>query len=96
MKDYFDGNIKAPQELFLGLCFLAIVLFSCSIVFILVALFYDRCEDSARVLLILLSVLTFVTSIGYPVITIHVVKNREEYPCLAKLLVKPDRFTDKE
>ncbi|CRK84727.1 hypothetical protein [Neobacillus massiliamazoniensis] len=94
MKDYFNGNIKNPKELFIELWFFALILFCIAIFFLLTALFYDNCEFSARVLLIIFSVLTFVFSIGYPIITIHVVKNREKYPRLAMLLVKPNRFND--
>ena len=94
MKDYFDRNIKKPKELFIELCFFAVILFCCAVFLLLTALFYDNCDFSARVLLIIFSVLTSIFSIGYPIITIHVVKNREKYPRLAKLLVKPNRFTD--
>lgn len=94
MKDYFNGNIKKPTDLFIELCIIAVIMFCCSIFLLWIALFYDNCEFSARVLLIILSVLAFVFSIGYPIITIHVVKNRKKYPRLAKYFVKPNRFSD--
>lgn len=93
MKDYFNGNIKNPKELFIELWFATLLFFCLAIFFLLIALFYDNCDFDARVSLIIFSVLMFVFSIGYLPITIHVVKNRKKYPRVAKLLVKPDRFT---
>jgi len=94
MKDYFNGKIKNPKELFIGLWAYAVILFCMAIFFLMIALFYDNTDYSARILLIVFSIVSFVVSIGYPIITIHVVKNKEKYPRLAKLLVRPDQFIE--
>lgn len=93
MKDYFNGNIKRPKELLIELWLFAILLCCSAIFFLITALFYDNSDFNTRVMLIIFSIIWFVFSIGYPIATIYVVKNRKKYPRLAKLLVKTDRFT---
>lgn len=88
MKNYFNGNIKKVHR-----AIVRVIYFCSAVFFLLIALYYDNCDFSARVLLTIFSILMFVFLIS-PIIIIHAVKNRKNNPHLAKLLVKLNRFTN--
>jgi hypothetical protein len=93
-KDCFNGNIKNPKGLFTDLCFLGVIFSGIGICFLWSA-FFGICDSDTRVFLKILSVLTFVFSIGSPIVIIYVVRNRKKYPLLAKRLINPNQFVDK-
>ena len=94
-KDHFNGYIEDPTTLFFELWLVAGIMFCISAYLLHWGLTYERVDDDDRVLLIAFSMLILVYSITMPLITMYVVKRTEKYPRLARLLVKPDRFSRK-
>lgn len=96
MKDIFNGNIK---EEYIGyvkftLIFAGGIFFICALGILLCALLYEKIEFAARILMFVISGISFLASFLYPVISIYAIRNYSKHPKLAKAMLKPFVFKD--
>ncbi|MGN0807679.1 MAG: hypothetical protein ACI4MN_04440 [Candidatus Coproplasma sp.] len=95
-KDLFNGNIKRE---FIGYMELSIFLifFICfvgSAVFLLIALFYENIDHVGRIVLYVMSGITFLCAVLFPVLSVYVIRNHTKHPKLTKIMFKPFVFKD--
>ena len=88
--DWFNGKIAEP---FVGtvkftIIFVPIVLFICFLIFFFVALFYDKVEPAARILLYIMSVLTGISTIGFPIATLRLIRVYPKHRKITKMLLQ--------
>jgi O-antigen/teichoic acid export membrane protein len=92
-KKLFDGKLKDPIGFVVGLsiisstCIIIFIIFDCLIIF-------GENSNSDNIGMGIFAILALVFGIGFPLLFVHVVKNKERYPRLAKLMVKPGYFID--
>jgi hypothetical protein len=94
VKDIFNGNIKHEYigQAISAIIVLPIVTLICGIFFLCIALFYAKVEESARILLFVLSGIAFFLTVGYPLATVYFVNRQDKYPRIARLLLKKYLF----
>ena len=75
-KDIFNGKIATESKgiVKFTLIFTPLICILCGIIFLLVALFYDSVEYSARIFLYCIAPLSIIAGISYPLITLHLIK----------------------
>lgn len=93
VNDKFNGNIKDPVRLYKELWAVSAIMYCLSFYSLYLVLTYDKVENDARLFMIGMSVFNFIVFAAYPFVTIYVVKRTSRYPRLARLLVRPERFT---
>lgn len=97
-KDIFNGNIKKEYVSYVkfSLLFEGLLFFACFLFFLLVALFYEKTDFADRIMLFILSGISFLTSFLFPAISIYAIRNYSKHSKLAKLMIKPFVFCDFE
>ena len=96
-KDIFNGNIK--KELIgyvkFTLIFVSVLFLAFFIFFLLFALFYDNVEPDARIFMFIISGLSLIASIVYPLLSLYTIKTYPKHPRLAKAMLKEFVFRDR-
>ena len=97
-KDIFNGNI---QKQYIGYVkfsiILATVLFSIfAIFFLMIALFYDNVEPSARIFISIFSIFCLLAAISYPILTMFAIKTYPKHKKLAHGMLKEFVFETNE
>lgn len=96
LKDIFNGNIKKEyiREAKASLILFSVLMFICGVFFLWGALFYEKVEEGARILLFILAGISLLLTIVNPAATIYFVKRQDQYPRIARLLLKEYLFKD--
>jgi|GEM_PF-3375532 len=89
-KKLFGGKLKDPIGFVIALSIISFSSFFTGVLMILV-LVSGNYPDGDRTGIGVVAVLSLLFAIGFPILFVHVVKNREKYPCLSKLLVSTRR-----
>lgn len=97
-KDIFNGNIKKE---FIGyvqftLIFVSVLWFIFFAFFLLFALLYDKIEPAARILMLVVSALSFLGAFLYPMVSLFAIKTYPKHPKLAKAMLKEFVFSTNE
>ena len=97
-KDLFNGNIKKEYENYVKftLVIVSVLFFVFFLFFLIVALAYKKIEYAARLMMFVMSGLSFLASFAYPILSIYAIQNYSKHPRLAKLMIKPFVFQDFE
>ena len=95
-KDVFNGNIR---EEFRGmtiftLIYASVVLFACGIAIGVIGFVYDKIELSARILMYIVSGLSLVAGLVYPIVTLVLIRIYPKHKKLAHLFLKAYVFND--
>lgn len=98
MKNIFNGNIKKE---FIGLVkfsliFETIIFLSCFILFFLVALLNKTLDLDEKICLYIVSLISLIAAVLYPLLTIYAVRTYPKHPKLAKGLLKEYVYVDKK
>lgn len=90
-KDIFNGKIKPEHatSVFVSMILACVVYLACAILFLCLGLFYDKVEYAARIVLFVVSGLSFLFSVLYPTATILCVRTYPKYRKLTHFFVKP-------
>lgn len=86
----FNGKIKQEH---VATTLLSIILgtatfLACAILFLCMALFYDKVEDNARTVMYVVSAISFVCSVSYPIATVVCIRTYPKHKSLAHRLLK--------
>ena len=95
-KDIFNGKIATESKgiVKFTLIFTPLICILCGIIFLLVALFYDNVEYSARIFLCCIAPLSIIAGISYPLITLHLIKIYPKHRKITKLVIKEYVFRE--
>ena len=95
-KDIFNGKIATESKgiVKFTLIFTPLICILCGIIFLLVALFYDNVEYAARIFLYIISPLSLIVGISYPLITLHLIKIYPEHKKITKCFIKEYVFRE--
>lgn len=95
-KDIFNGKIRQEHigttlfSIILG----AVIFIAAAIFFLCMALFYDKIEPNARMLMYVVSAICFICSVAYPIATFVCVRSYPKHKNLAHLLLKEYVFAE--
>ena len=97
-KDIFNGYIKKEYIGYVkfSIYFASILFLVMGIFFLLVALFYDKVEESARILIYVMAGISLPCSFLYPVLSFYSIRNYDKHKKLARGCIKAFVFTDYE
>lgn len=97
-KDLFNGNIKKEYVNYVKftLVFVSVLFFVFFLFFLIFALLYEKIEYAARIMMFVMSGLSFLASFLYPVISLHAIRNYSKHPKLARSMIKPFVFQNFE
>ena len=95
-KDIFNGKIATECNglVKFTLIFAPIILILCGVMFLLIALFYENVEYSARIFLYCIAPLSIIAGISYPLITLHLIKIYPKHRKITKLFIKEYVFRE--
>ncbi len=95
-KDIFNGKIATESKgiVKFTLIFAPIILILCGVMFLLVALFYENVEYSARIFLYCIAPLSIIAGISYPLITLHLIKIYPKHRKITKHFIKEYVFRE--
>lgn len=95
-KDIFNGKIATESKgiVKFTLIFPPVILILCGVMFLLMAIFYDNVEYSARIFLYCIAPLSIIAGISYPLITLYLIKIYPKHRKITKHFIKEDVFRE--
>jgi len=94
-KELFDGKLHDPIGFVVANTIISVLWISIGVFLICVIIFGNN-TFADKVAMGIVAVAGIIFGTGYPILFVHVVKNRKKYPRLSKLLVKPGYWVDKK
>jgi len=95
-KDIFNGKISAELRglVKLTLIFASLIFFLCGMLFLLIAIFYNNVEQSARTFLFCISPICFALSVFFPLITLKLIKIYPKHRKITRHFIKEYVFRE--
>ena len=95
-KDIFSGKISTESKgiVKFTLILVPLIFILCGLLFLLVAIFYDNVEYSARILLYCIALLSIIAGISYPLITLYLIKIYPKHRKITKHFIKEYHFRE--
>lgn len=89
-KDIFNGKVKSEYRkgLLGSFIFGSIIFLACATLFLCFAFLYDNVEDGVEILLLVMSGLSYFSSVFYPLTSILCIRKYPKYKKLTSLLIK--------
>ena len=98
MKDIFNGNIKKDYIGYVKFLtiFLSVLWMACGVAFAIIPRISEGFSADVKSLLSVMSAIAFGCSVGYPALTIFLIRTYPKHKKLAKSLFNDNVFEDKE
>ena len=98
MKDIFNGNIKNDYVGYVKFLtiFLSALWLACGIAFAVLPLISEGFSADVKSLMSVMSAIAFICSVGYPALTIFLIRTYPKHKKLAQTIFKEHVFEDKE
>ena len=89
-KDIFNGKVRTEYRklTIFTFVFASLVFFACATIFLLTALLYDKVEYDARIALLIMSGISYVFSVFFPLTTVLCIRKYPKYRMLTKFFIK--------
>ena len=98
MKDIFNGNIKKDCIGYVKflIFFLSGLWIACGVAFLLLPLMFEGFSTDIKNLSFAMSVISFLSSVGYPALALFLIISYPKHKKLAHMVFKDNVFEDKE